>query len=342
MIRKLAGMDQSTRDIGESIRPSLSVVVPCYNETTNLPLLYDRLRTVLDKEGSEWEMIVVDDHSRDDTFGVATTLAQHDDRVRAVRLSRNVGSHLAAMCGLDNSAGKAVVIMSADLQDPPETLPRMLERWRQGDEVVWAVRESYEGRKLTDSLFSRLYFWMMARLLRAEHVTPQGADFVLVDRIVVDALAQYGERNLSVYAMIAWLGFRQGMIPYAKKQREHGQSGWTLRRKLKLVVDSVTSFSYMPIRVMTLVGMLIAVLGFIYALVIIVNYFAGQPPEGWTSLAVVVLMLGGFQIVMIGTLGEYLWRCLDEARGRPRYHIERRTPRGWSTRNSRATSDGRY
>jgi glycosyltransferase involved in cell wall biosynthesis len=335
-------MDQSTRDIAESTRPSLSVVVPCYNETTNLPLLYDRLRTVLDKEGLDWEMIVVDDHSGDDTFGVATTLAQHDDRVRAVRLSRNVGSHLAAMCGLDNSSGKAVAIMSADLQDPPETLPRMLERWRQGDEVVWAVRESYEGRKLTDSLFSRLYFWMMAHLLRVEHVTPQGADFVLVDRIVVDALAQYGERNLSVYAMIAWLGFRQGMIPYAKKQREHGRSGWTLRRKLKLVVDSVTSFSYMPIRVMTMVGILIAVLGFIYALVIIINYFAGQPPEGWTSLAVVVLMLGGFQIVMVGTLGEYLWRCLDEARGRPRYHIERRAPRGWSTRNPRATSHEGY
>jgi dolichol-phosphate mannosyltransferase len=312
------------------------VVVPCYNEATNLPLLYERLCTVLDKEGLDWEMIVIDDHSNDDTFDVATTLAQRDDRIRAVRLSRNVGSHLAAMCGLDNSGGAAVAIMSADLQDPPETLPRMLERWRLGDEVVWAVRESYEGRSLTDSMFSRLYFWMMSRLLRVEHVTPQGADFVLVDRIVVDALGQYRERNLSVYAIIAWLGFQQGTILYAKKQRAHGKSGWTLRRKLKLVVDSVTSFSYLPIRVMTLAGMAIALFGFIYAVVIIANYFSGQPPEGWTSLVVVVLMLGGFQMVMLGTLGEYLWRCLDEARSRPRYHIERRVPRGWGARNPRA------
>jgi dolichol-phosphate mannosyltransferase len=339
MTRKLAGMDQAARPLSEVLGPSLSVVIPCYNEAANLPILYERLRGVLDEEGFDWEMILVDDHSSDTTFDVATALAQHDDRVRAVRLSRNVGSHLAAICGLDNSCGAAVAIMSADLQDPPETLPRMLERWRQGDEVVWAVRESYEGRKLTDSLFSRLYFWMMSRLLRVEHVTPQGADFVLVDRIVVDALTQYRERNLSVYAIIAWLGFRQGSIPYAKQQRAHGQSGWTLRRKLKLVVDSVTSFSYMPIRVMTIGGMLIALLGFIYSIVIIFNYFAGQPPEGWTSLVVVVLMLGGFQIVMLGTLGEYLWRCLDEARNRPRYHIERRVPRGWPPRNSPAEPD---
>jgi polyisoprenyl-phosphate glycosyltransferase len=332
-------MDQPPREISERPAASLSVVVPCYNEAANLPILYQGLHTVLDGEGLDWEIIIVDDHSADNTFAVASELSRQNDRVRAVRLSRNVGSHLAAMCGLDNSRGAAIVIMSADLQDPPETLPRMLERWRLGDEVVWAVRESFEGRSLTDSLFSRLYFWMMSRLVRAEHVTPQGADFVLVDRVVANALSQYRERNLSVYALLAWLGFQQGTIPYAKQERRHGSSGWTLRRKLKLVVDSVTSFSYMPVRMMTIAGMVIALLGFVYAFVIIINYFAGHPPEGWTSLAVVVLMLGGFQMVMLGTLGEYLWRCLDEARGRPRYHIERRVPRGWHAENSPAVSN---
>jgi dolichol-phosphate mannosyltransferase len=329
-------MPPSPYRISESPRQSLSVVIPCYNEAANLPLLHARLCTVLDNEGLDWELILIDDHSVDNTFDVAADLTRRDGRVRAVRLSRNVGSHLAAMCGLDNSRGDAVAIMSADLQDPPETLSRMLERWRGGEDVVWAVRESSESHSLTDRLFSRLYFGMVAWLLGVEHATPQGADFVLVDRVVVDALAQYKESNLSVYATIAWLGFRQGMILYRKKPRAHGSSGWTLRKKLKLVVDSFTSFSYLPIRIMTVTGLIIGILGFIYSIVIISNYFAGQPPEGWTSLTVVVLILGGFQMVMLGTLGEYLWRCLDEARSRPRYHIERRVPRGWHARDSRA------
>jgi glycosyltransferase involved in cell wall biosynthesis len=332
---EFARMHEFPYRIDDGPRRSFSVVIPCYNEAANLPLLHERLCTVLGNEALDWEMIIVDDHSVDDTFGVATDLARRDERVRAVRLSRNVGSHLAAMCGLDNSGGAAVAIMSADLQDPPETLPLMLERWRRGEDVVWAVREASESHSVSDSLFSRLYFGMVAKILRAEHVA-KGADFVLVDRVVVDALAQYKERNLSVYATIAWLGFRQGVILYRKKPRAQGSSGWTLRKKLKLVVDSVTSFSYLPIRAMTVVGMMIAVLGFIYSIVIIANYFAGQPPEGWTSLVVLVLILGGFQMVMLGTLGEYLWRCLDEARNRPRYHIERRVPRGWHAQDSRS------
>jgi polyisoprenyl-phosphate glycosyltransferase len=332
MAEHLAYTTQRPARVAEIDAPALTVVVPSYNEAANLPLLYERLQAVLSRARIGWEVIIVDDHSADDTFDVARELARRDDRVRTIRLARNVGSHLAAMCGLEHSSGAATAVMSADLQDPPETLLEMFERWRNGDQVVWAVRASVEGRSVADSLFSRLYFWMMTRILRVEHVTPQGADFVLIDRSVADALIEYRERNLNLYAILAWLGFNQGTIYYAKQQRHHGKSGWTRRKKLKLVIDSITAFTYMPVRVMTLVGVLVAFLGFVYLIVVIANYFGGEPPEGWTSLVVIVLLIGGLQMAMLGVIGEYLWRCLDEARSRPRYHIERRAPLDWRPR----------
>jgi dolichol-phosphate mannosyltransferase len=329
MAEHLAYTEQRSRGGPEIDGPTLTIVTPCYNEAANLPLLYQRLQALLDREAIDWEIIVVDDHSADNTFEVAMELARHDDRVRSIRLARNVGSHLAAMCGLEHSCGAATAVMSADLQDPPETLLEMFERWRNGDQVIWAVRESFEGRSVTDSVFSRLYFSMMTRILRLDHFTPQGADFFMIDRSVADALTEYRERNLNLYAILAWLGFNQVTIHYTKQQRQHGKSGWTLRKKLKLVIDSITAFTYFPVRAMALVGVLVALMGFVYLMVVIANYFGGQPPEGWTSLVVVTLMIGGLQMVMLGVMGEYLWRCLDEARSRPRYHIERRAPLDW-------------
>jgi polyisoprenyl-phosphate glycosyltransferase len=305
------------------LAPTLSVVVPCYNESMNIPIFYERLCAVLDGEGIEWEMIAVDDHSRDDTFEVAARLAQHDQRVCAIRLARNVGSHIAVMCGLEHSRGAIAVMMSADLQDPPEIIPQMLESWRGGDQVVWAVRSAYEGRTASESLFSRIYHTMMVRIVGNDHLTSEGADFFLIDRVVVDALTQYREGNLSLFAILAWLGFRQGTLSYTKEKRKHGSSGWTLRKKLKLFIDSLTAFSYFPIRFMSVFGTIVALVGCIYAFVVIVNYVIGVPGEGWTSLMVVVLVIGGLQIAMLGVLGEYLWRSLDESRRRPRYNVER-------------------
>jgi len=301
---------------------TLSVVVPCYNEAMNIPILYERLRVVLDGEGMEWEMIAVDDHSIDDTFEVLTGLAQHDERVCAIRLARNVGSHVATMCGIEHVRGSLVVMIAADLQDPPEIIPQLIEKSRSGDQIVWAVRSGNEGHTRAARLFSRIYHTTMLKILGG-HLTPEGADVFLIDRVVADALGQHREANLSLYAILAWLGFRQGKIFYTKKERKHGSSGWTLRKKLKLFVDSVTAFSYFPIRFMSLFGTVVALMGCIYAVVVIGNYIIGVPPQGWTSLTVVVLVIGGVQIAMLGILGEYLWRSLDESRRRPRYNIER-------------------
>jgi polyisoprenyl-phosphate glycosyltransferase len=306
----------------DEMPPALSIVIPCYNESTNLPLLYNRLCAVLDGLDVEWEMIAVDDHSRDKTFEILAGLAERDRRVCAIRLARNVGSHVAVMCGLEHSRGSAVIMMSADLQDPPEIIVRMVEKWRNGDQVVWAVRGAYEGRSVSESVFSRVYNIMMARILDNDHITSEGADFFLVDRIVVNALTQHREANLSLFGILAWLGFRQGSVSYTKEERKRGRSGWTLKKKLKLFVDSVTAFSYVPIRFMSAIGICVAFSGCIYASVVILNYFFGVPPEGWTSVIIIVLVIGGLQIAMLGVLGEYLWRSLDESRRRPRYNVE--------------------
>lgn len=308
-----------------SDNPVLSIVTPAWNEAENLPVLYARLRAILDPLQVEWEWIVVDDHSRDKTFETVLALARTDARVRGLRFSRNSGSHIAISCGLHQAAGSCAVIMAADLQDPPETLPQLLSEWRGGAQVVWAVRAKREGEKASTIGFSRAYYWIMRKIVGMKEMPSTGADFFLVDRVVLDAFREFNETNTSILALITWMGFRQSFISYDKQARLHGQSGWNLEKKFKLVVDSVTAFTYVPIRAMTYAGLLFAAIGFAYAAFVFYNAMNGHPPQGWASLMIVVVVLGGFQMLMMGILGEYLWRALDEARRRPRYLIEAST-----------------
>ena len=303
----------------------LTIVTPAYNEAENLPVLHQRLRGVLDSIDVDWEWIVVDDHSADDTFTVIADIAGSDPRVHGIRFARNSGSHTAITCGLHHAKGDCAVVMAADLQDPPETLPALLAKWRAGGHVVWAVRARREGEKLSTIGFSRLYQFLMRRVVGIKEMPATGADFFLIDRRVVDALRQFNESNVNIMALLTWMGFRQATITYDKQARLHGRSGWNLEKKLKLVVDSFTSFSYLPIRLMSYLGFIVALVGFLYASVVIANALAGRPPQGWSSLVVVVLVVGGIQMLMMGVLGEYLWRGLDESRRRPRYLIEATT-----------------
>jgi dolichol-phosphate mannosyltransferase len=307
-------------------RKLLSVVTPAFNEEENLPLLYERLGAVLGALDLDWEWVVVDDHSSDRTFEVLCELARKDARVRAVRLARNSGSHTAITCGLHGARGDSAVLMAADLQDPPEVLPRLLERWREGFQVVWAVRNRREGEKATRVGFSRAYYFIMRRIVGMKDMPATGADFLLIDRRVLEAFREFGESNVSVLALVTWMGFRQTTLGYDKQARVHGASGWSLEKKLKLVVDSVTSFTYLPIRVMSYVGIVLALLGFAYAALVATRALLGYGVQGWASLMVVVLVIGGAQMIMMGILGEYLWRALDESRRRPRFIIEAVTP----------------
>ena len=297
----------------------ISIVTPAFNEAANLPTLYDRLVAVMREVGGDWEWIVVDDHSRDDTFTVIEALALRDARVRGFRLSRNAGSHVAITCGLHQVDSDAAVLMAADLQDPPETLATMVGRWRQGAQVVWATRRAQPG-EASHRGFAALYYWMMRRLVGMTEMPARGADFFLLDRAVIDAFRRFSERNVSVLALITWLGFRQEFVAYDKQPRLSGQSGWTLARKIKLVVDSITSFSDFPIRLCTYTGLAL----FACSLVLLIFAVVLLPQLGGGVLLLLSLIVGlaGLQLVAVGVVGEYVWRALEESRRRPPYLIE--------------------
>jgi len=318
-------------------KPLVSIVTPAYNEAKNLPVLYERLRCVLDGIGMNWEWIVIDDHSVDETFEVLTLLASQDSKLRGYRFSRNFGSHTAITCGLNHAQGDCAIVMAADLQDPPEEIPDLMAEWQRGAQVVWAVRTQRYGEKAANLVFARLYYTLMRRTGALRELSAQGADFFLIDRSVIDAFNQFRERHVSILALITWMGFRQATISHNKQARLYGRSGWNLKKKLKLVVDSITSFTYFPIRLISYVGLITALIGFLYAGFVVVNALRGHPPQGWASLIVIVLVLGGFQMVMLGVLGEYLWRALDESRRRPIYLIEAKTGSQTPTHDSRDT-----
>ena len=319
-------------------RPFITIVTPAYNEAENLPVLYQRLRDVLDSVDAEWEWIVVDDHSHDESPVTLARLAEQDGRLRAFRFSRNFGSHTAITCGLNHARGECAIVLAADLQDPPEEIPRLLTEWQRGAQVVWAVRAQRKGESAAYLRFARLYYALMRRVSALRELPAAGADFFLMDRRVIDAFNQFAERHVSILVLIAWMGFRQATICYDKQPRLHGRSGWNLEKKLKLVVDSITSFTYFPIRLMSYLGFATALLGFLYAGLVIFNALRGLPPQGWASLMVVLLVVSGVQMLMLGVLGEYLWRALDEARGRPRYIVEATS--GQNTKRSPAADPG--
>ena len=309
--------------MSESSGPvKLSIVIPAYCEGDGLRTLADRLKGVLDRMPWSAEVILVDDHSTDHTARVMREIGEQDARFFFIRLSRNSGSHMAILAGLEVSRGECAVFMAADLQDPPELIPQLLERWQQGFRTVWAVRAKREGVPWIDRAFAGTYRWLLRRLGEIA-LPPDGADFALVDAVVVRALLESVGANPNIFAEIAKLGFSQTELPYTKNARQFGQSRWTLGKKLRLFADTFVSFSYAPIRSMSYIGLTVAVLGFSFAIAVIVKHIAfGHPVEGWASLMVAVLTIGGVQMLMLGVLGEYLWRTLDEARRRPRYFIE--------------------
>jgi dolichol-phosphate mannosyltransferase len=297
----------------------LSIVTPAFNEAANLEALYARIVGAMAGAGMEWEWLVVDDHSRDATFDVIARLAAADPRVRAVRLSRNFGSHIAITCGLHHARGDAAVVMAADLQDPPETIGQLLECWRGGAQIVWAVRRTRPGDR-THARFAALYYWVMRHVVGLRDMPARGADFFLVDRVVLDAFRRFPEGNVSVFALLTWMGFRQEQIEYDKQPRAAGVSGWTRARQIKLVVDSMTAFSDLPIRLCLGVGAVVIVVGLLLAIASIA--FLPSLGAGLLLVLAVIVGLSGLQFVALGLVGQYVWRAFDAARRRPAYLVE--------------------
>jgi polyisoprenyl-phosphate glycosyltransferase len=301
-------------------RKLLSVVVPLLNEAENLDALHGRLAEVADKLDRDVELIFVDDGSTDGSFAKIQELRARDPRVCAVKLTRNFGSHGACLAGFAQARGDHAVILAADLQDPPDLLIELLAAADRGHDVVWAKRESRQDPAAT-VLFAAVYNRVMRRIA-LPNWPERGFDFVLLSRRVLEVVLRRRESNTSLFGQILWAGFPQTSVAYSRMQRRAGRSKWTFGKKLKLAIDSFVGFSYVPIRLISLLGLGSALLGAAYAAFVVFRRLtSGIPVEGWTSLMVVVLILGGVQLLMLGVLGEYLWRTLDVARGRPPFIV---------------------
>lgn len=299
----------------------ISVVIPALNEEENIEPFYERLRTVA---GSlphfRWEFIFVDDGSSDRTFERVTSLRERDARVCALRLSRNFGSYAAIRAGFDHARGDAVISISADLQDPPELFRAFTQRWQEGFHIVWGVRE-HRGDRWGKNLAAGIFYRLLRRLALAD-LPDQGMDCGLFDRQVIDLFRRIRDRNNIVFMTLYWMGFRQARVPYDRQARERGTSNWPLGKRVKSALDVITNFSYLPVRISSYLGILVSVVAFLGAAVVVFNRLAlGVSGLGWPSLMIAIVFLGGVQMIMLGIIGEYLWRISNEVRGMPQYLV---------------------
>lgn len=302
--------------------PRLSVVVPCYNEQEGLDFLHERVtRVVREAVGDSYEFILVNDGSRDQTWQKLTTLAASDPRVVAINLSRNNGHQIALSAGLSNARGERVLVLDADLQDPPELLHEMNRLMDAGADVVYGQRTKRNG----ETLFKRASAWLFYKtlsLLTDVHIPADTGDFRLMSRRVVAALNDMPERHRFVRGMISWIGFRQVPLRYKRDSRFAGSSGYPLRRMMRLAFDAITGFSTRPLRIASMLGAAFATLGGIGIVISVAGWLKGATVPGWTSVMVVVLALGGLQLTVLGIIGEYLGRLYMEAKRRPLYVID--------------------
>jgi polyisoprenyl-phosphate glycosyltransferase len=301
----------------------ISIVVPVYFNAPSLPALTQRLQQIAAKRAEhEFEFIFVDDGSGDDSFAVLRQLAASEQRMRVVKLARNFGSNTAILAGMTYANGDCVGFIAADLQDPPETLHEMIARWEAGVKVVLAVRQDRHGDPWTTRLTASVFNWLFKKLV-FDGFSPQGVGFFLVDRQVAEVLISCREKNAHLIGLILWSGFRYETVAYERGEREHGKSRWTLKKKIKYFIDAFAAFSYLPLRLASALGLLLAGSGGLYAIVVIAVRLLNQVPvPGWTALMVVVLLASGAQLLILGILGEYLWRNFDATRNRPLFIVD--------------------
>jgi polyisoprenyl-phosphate glycosyltransferase len=319
-------------------KPLLAIVVPVHNERGNLERFHQEVTAVMrELSDYEWEFVFVDDGSRDGSFSVLNELHARDQRVTALRFPRNFGSHVAIAAGIDRARGDAAVIMAADLQDPPALIRDFVARWREGYDVVWGARSGRDDGAFRSWAMGRFYT-MVRRYAIPTYPKGGTGSFCLITKPVMDAFRQMNERNRLTFGLIAWAGFRETQVPYHRPSRLVGASSWTTAKMVKAAMDTFISFSLFPIRTITYLGLAVSALSFLFGFYVLLNKILyGTRVMGWSSVMLTVLLLGGVQLVMIGVLGEYLWRILEESRGRPLYIVERTLERSaQSTMSDRA------
>ncbi|MHC4442007.1 MAG: glycosyltransferase family 2 protein [Planctomycetota bacterium] len=291
----------------------LSIVIPCFNEAENISQLYKQLDTVAEGITGEVEFVFVDDGSSDDTFARLKELADQDDRVQVIGLSRNFGHQAALTAGIDRADGDAVILIDADLQHPPELIPRFVEKWQQGYDLVFAQRKGVKPR----------WGYRLINALMKVRVPAESADFRLMDRKVVEAFRQMPERARFIRGMISWLGFKQIGIEYTEAKRFAGERTYTVKQTARMALNAILAFSSIPLRMASVLGLATLLAGLAYAAYILYAKFAGWSVTGWTALILTVLILGGVQLICLGVIAEYIGRIFEEVKHRPLYVIRK-------------------
>ena len=299
----------------------LSIVIPVYYNADTLELLYQDMREKILGKLGDYEIVFVDDGSGDDSWQVMNSLRSRYPHIRLVRLSRNFGEHAALLAGLSVCTGDCAVTKQADLQEDSGIILEMYESWKRGNKVVLAVRKERKENPVK-VFFANLYYALIRRIVN-KYIPVVGCDCYLIDRKVIEVLQRLDEKNSSLTLQVLWAGFKTDMIYFVRQDREIGKSRWTLAKKVKLVMDSVMSFSYFPLRFMSGLGIFFNILAVILLVIVLIEKFTKNTPiVGWTSLMCVVLCASGIIMLMLGILGEYIWRALDAARSRPPYIID--------------------
>jgi len=301
--------------------PELSIIIPIYNEEKNILFLYKRLTEVLQKVDVDSELVFVNDGSRDKSIEVITSLAKSDLRVKYIDFSRNFGHQIAVTAGLDKCTGNHIVIIDADLQDPPELIIDLYAKAKQGYEVVYAKRRSRKGENFLKKFTAYVFYRLLAKITSCEIPVDTG-DFRIMSRKVLDVLKNMPEQQKYLRGQIAWIGFSQTFVEYDRDERHSGKTGYTYRKMLKFAFDGITSFSNFPLKVASLAGFTVSGLAFSIMLYVLYSRFvSGDYVPGWTSIMLSVMFIGGIQLICLGIIGEYISRIANNVRNRPLYII---------------------
>ena len=312
----------------------ISVVIPIYNEESNIPALYQRLCRVMETMQVSYELVFVNDGSRDNSLQLLYELAERDDRVRYINFSRNFGHQIAVTAGLDVATGMAAVIIDADLQDPPELIPALYQKMHEGYEVVYAKRRSRRGESIFKKLTAKLFYRILVRITHISIPVDTG-DFRIVSRKVLNALRLMPEQNKFLRGQISWIGYRQTFVEYDRAERQGGETGYTYSKMLRFALDGITAYSDVPLKAATVSGFLVSGIAFLVVLCTLWSRFVTRDYQpGWASLMISILFLGGVQLIAVGIIGEYLARLSANVRQRPLYIISDTNIEAGPTRNS--------
>ncbi len=301
----------------------ISVVVPLYNEELVIHEMYQRLTGVMSDCSDNYEIIMVNDGSRDQTLPMAKEICKRDSRVKLLSFSRNFGHQIAITAGMDHASGEAVVVIDADLQDPPEVIPEMMKKWKEGFDVVYGVRAERQGESWF-KLFTAKAFYRILKKLTSVHIPVDTGDFRLIDRKVLREFNQMREQARFVRGMISWVGFRQGEVSYVRHERFAGETKYPFKKMLKFAIDGMLSFSQVPLKLSSALGLICALVSFVFMIygLVMKSFFPGHVIPGWASLFSAVLFIGGVQLICLGVLGEYIGRIYEEIKKRPLYIID--------------------